>query len=169
LPKSWGGVVKHHSNPLAPSSIDFVGIDYYCHYQMKNFKRIPFENEPKTEIGSLTVYPEGLYYAIDEVSRKMAQQLNIPIIITKNGIATQDDDLRRLHNERYIYAVSQAIKDGHNVQGYYHYSLFDACDWGSYDNHFGIFSIDRMTMERTLKPGASRFIEIAQNHKNVKV
>ncbi len=164
LPKSWGGVVKHHSNPLAPSSIDFVGIDYYCHYQMKNFKRIPFEKEMKTEIQSLTVYPEGLYYAIDEVSRKMAHQLNIPIMITKNGIATQDDDLRRLHNERYVYAVSQAIKDGYNVQGYYHYSLFDACDWGSYDNHFGIFSVDRMTMERTLKPGASRYIEIAKNH-----
>ena len=167
LPKSWGGVVKRHRNPLAPNSIDFIGIDYHCHYQMRNFKRIPFSKEQATEIKSLTVYPEGLYYAINEVSSKMAQKLNIPIIITKNGIATEDDDLRRLHNERYIYAVAQAIKDGHNVQGYYHYSLLDACDWGSYDNHFGIFSVDRSTMKRTLKPGASRLIEIAQKHKEM--
>jgi len=165
LPKKWGGVSIHYKNPLAPSSIDFVGINYHCHNRMKNFKRIPFENEPKTDIESITVYPEGLYYAIKEVSDKMASKLNIPIIVTQNGIATTDDNLRSLHNERNLYAVSQAIKHGYNVQGYYHYSLIDGFAWGSHDKHFGLYAVDRKTMERTLKPGASRFIEIAQKHK----
>lgn len=165
LPKKWGGVSKSYKNSLAPQSIDFVGINYHCHNRMKNFKRIPFENEPKTDIDSITVYPEGLYCAIKEVSDKMARKLNIPIIVTQNGIATNDDNLRRLHNERNLYAVWQAIKDGYSVQGYYHYNLLDGFSWGSYDYHFGLFAVDRKTMERALKPGASRFIEIAQKHK----
>jgi beta-glucosidase len=167
LPKKWGGVSIKYKNKLAPQSIDFVGINYHCHNRMKNFKRIPFENEPKTDIESITVYPEGLYYAIKEVSDKMAHQLNIPIIITQNGIATTDDNLRMLHNERNVYAVSQAIKNGYNVQGYYHYSLIDGFAWGSYAYKFGLFSVDPKTMEREIKPGASRFIEIAQKHKKM--
>lgn len=168
LPKKWGGVSIKYKNPLAPYSIDFVGINYHCHNRMKNFKRIPFENELKTDIESITVYPEGLYYAIKEVSDRMASTLNIPIIITQNGIATTDDNLRKLHNERNLYAVSQAIKDGYNVQGYYHYSLIDCFAWGSYDYKFGLFSVDRATMERTMKPGASRFVEIAKNHRKMR-
>ncbi len=165
LPKKWGGVKKSYTHPLAPQSIDFVGINYHCHNHIRNFKRIPFSHEPKTDIESITVYPEGLYYAIKEVSDKMASTLNIPIIITQNGIATTNDNLRKFHNERNLYAVSQAIKDGYNVQGYYHYSLIDGFAWGSHENKFGLFSVDSTTMERRLKPGASRFVEIAQKHK----
>jgi beta-glucosidase len=167
LPKKWGGVSVSYKNHLAPHSIDFVGINYHCHNHMRNFKRIPFSHEPKTDIESITVYPEGLYYAIKEVSDKMASKLNIPIIITQNGIATTDDKLRRFHNERNLFAVSEAIKDGYNVQGYYHYSLLDGFAWGSYAYKFGLFSVEPTTMERTLKPGASRFVEIAQKHKKM--
>lgn len=167
LPKKWGGVSKHYKNPLASSSIDFIGVNYHCHNRMKNFTRIPFNNEPKTDIESITVYPEGLYYAIKEVSDKMAKVLNIPIIVTQNGIATTDNNLRSLHNERNLYTVSQAIKDGYNVQGYYHYSLLDGFAWGRHDIQFGLYTVDCTTMKRTLKSGASRFIEIAKKHREV--
>jgi len=87
-------------------------------------------------------------------------------MITLNGVATTDDELRKLHSERSLYAVSKAIQDGYNVIGYHYYTLLDGFSWECYDKHLGLFAVDRNTMERTLKPGASRFIEIAQQHKN---
>lgn len=166
LPGKWGGAVVHYKNPKAPQSIDFIGVNYHSHTKMKNGKLIPFENDPKTELDNFTVYPEGLYYAIQDISDKLAKQLSIPIIVTFSGIATIDDELRKQHNERSLYAVSKAIKDGYNVIAYHYYSLLDGFAWGGYEKHFGLFLVNRDTMERTLKSGAQRFIEIAQQHKN---
>ncbi len=169
LPGKWGGAVVHYKNTKAPQSIDFIGINYHSHCKMKKGKLIPFDNDPKTELNNFTVYPEGLYYAIQDVSLNIAKKLNIPIMVTFSGIATTDDDLRILHNERNLYAVSKAIKDGHNVTAYHYYSLLDGFAWGGYEKHFGLFSVDRTTLERTFKPGAQRFMEIAQQHKNKKL
>ncbi|HSC25300.1 MAG TPA: family 1 glycosylhydrolase [Candidatus Babeliales bacterium] len=164
LPAKWGGVVKHYTNSLAPHSIDFIGINYHSHYQMKNFKRMSFAHEAKTDVKKVTVYPEGLYAAIKEVDTKMARQLNIPMIITQSGIATTNDNLRKLHDERYVYATHAAMQDGCNVQGFYYYSFLDGFSCGEYGKKFGLYSVDYGTMERTIKPGASRFVEIAKKH-----
>jgi beta-glucosidase len=165
LPARWGGVVTHHKNHLAPRSIDFVGINYHCHNQMRNFKRIPFANERRTDIKEVTVDPKGLFFAIEEVSHKLARKLNIPILVTQNGIATRDDALRALHTEFNLCSVAHAIKAGHNVQGYYYYSLLDGFTYAEYGKQFGLFAVDRLTMQRRVKPGAARYIEIAHEHR----
>jgi beta-glucosidase/6-phospho-beta-glucosidase/beta-galactosidase len=158
----------YHVNKQAPYSIDFIGINYHTHGFIKNFKRMDFNNpkEIATDIPGFTLYPEGLYDAIKEASNRMAKQLNIPIYITQNCIATTDDSIRTLHAQRHLYAVSQAIKHNYNVQGYYYCSFMDGHSWGGYTKKFGLFAVDRTTMERTLKQGAHYYLDVVNTFSN---
>jgi beta-glucosidase len=151
-----------HTNKQAPQSVDFIGINYHSHGYMRNFKKLSWNNpkEVATDIKGFTLYAEGLYGAIREVSDRMARRLNIPIYITQNGVATTNDSIRELHAQQHLYAVSQAIKHGYNVAGYYYYSLMDGYTWGGYNKKFGIFSVDRTTLQRTIKPGAAYLLNV---------
>lgn len=153
----------HHVNKLAPQSVDFIGINYQSHGHIRNFKKMNWDNpkEVATDCKGFTIYAEGLYDAIKEVSDRMARQLNIPLYITQNGVATTDNAIRALHAQQHLYAVSQAIKHGYNVSGYYYYSLLDGYTWSGYSKKFGLFAVDRTTLERTLKPGAQYFLNAA--------
>ena len=85
-----------------------------------------------------TIYGEGLYRAIEYIS-----VLNIPIIITENGIADAEDNRRELYILYYLYAMSLAIEDGYNVVGYFYWSLMDNFEWTfGYDMKFGPYSVN---------------------------
>jgi beta-glucosidase len=108
-----------------------------------------------------TIYPEGIYRAIKYVSI-----LNVPIMITENGIADHLDDRRELYIKRYLYSVSKAIKDGYNVVGYFYWSFMDNFEWAfGYDMKFGLYSVDFKTQKRELRKGANAFVDIVKNEK----
>lgn len=160
LPGKAGAWVKH-SNAFAPKSLDFIGINYHSHGYLKNIvNHIGNPGETSTDIPGITVYPEGLYFAIKDVSDNLAKKLNIPTVVTQNGIATHDESIRDLFIKRHIYALSKARSDGYNVEGYYYYSLLDGFSWGSYDTKFGLFTVDRTTMNRSFKTGAQYYCDI---------
>lgn len=101
-------------------------------------------------------YPEGFYRAIKTVS-----QFGVPVIITENGIADEKDDRRALFITQYLYAVSKGISEGHDIKGYYYWSLMDNFEWSlGYDMKFGLYSVDFNTLARTLREGAKRYREI---------
>lgn len=58
--------------------------------------------------------------------------LGVPIYITENGVADDADDRRGLFIRRYLYGVSQAIRDGVDVRGYFYWSLMDNFEWAAY-------------------------------------
>lgn len=164
LPGKAGAWVKH-VNAYAPKSLDFVGINYHSHGYVKNItKHIGNPSEIPTDVPGITVYPEGLYFAIKNVSDNLAKKLNIPMIVTQNGIATHDESVRDLFIKRHIYAVAKARTDGYDVNGYYYYSFLDGFSWGSYDTQFGLFSVDRITMERKFKSGAQYYYNVINKH-----
>ena len=103
-----------------------------------------------------TIYPEGIYRAIDRVS-----QIGKPIIITENGIADSKDDRRGLFIKRYLYAVNKAILKGKDVRGYFYWSLMDNFEWAEgYDMKFGLYEVDFNTQKRTLRAGSKEFVKI---------
>jgi len=164
LPGKAGAWVKH-TNAYAAKSLDFIGINYHSHGYVKNItKHISNPSELPTDVNGITVYPEGLYLAIKDVSDNLAKKLNIPMIITQNGIATHDENIRDLFIKRHLYALYKAKEDGYHVTGYYYYSFLDGFSWGSYDTQFGLVSVDRATMERTLKPGARYYTDTIKKH-----
>lgn len=149
-------------NPKAKGSLDFIGLNYYSHYNYKfsfnldkAFQARLLDGEVKTDM-DYAMYPEGFYRAIKTVS-----QLGVPIYVTENGIADAKDDRRELFISQYLYAVSKAISEGYDIRGYYYWSLMDNFEWSlGYDMKFGLYSVDRATQHRTLRNGSKRFQEI---------
>jgi beta-glucosidase len=149
-------------NTKAKGSMDFIGLNYYSHYNYKfsfnldkAFQAKLLPGEIKTDMDYAS-YPEGFYRAIKTVS-----QFGVPIIITENGIADASDDHRALFISQYLYAVSKGISEGYDIKGYYYWSLMDNFEWSlGYDMKFGLYSVDWPTQIRILREGAKRYQEI---------
>tara|TARA_B100001029_G_C15063817_1_gene461352 strand:- start:1582 stop:2979 length:1398 start_codon:yes stop_codon:yes gene_type:complete len=149
-------------NELAINANDFIGLNYYSHNYLKfnwSFKE-PFIVKYKVDDimtdMPYSIYGEGLYRAIQDISI-----LNLPIFITENGIADAKDDRRELFIKRYLYSVSEAIKDGYDVRGYFYWSLLDNFEWAfGYDMKFGLYKVDFKTQERKLRKGSQPFKKI---------
>ena len=154
----------YHKNMDAVNSTDFFGLNYYSHNHLKMQYSLqePFsmqypDKDTMTDM-QYTIYGEGMYRAIQSVSA-----LDVPIMITENGVADAEDNRRELYIRRYLYAVSKAIEDGFNITGYFYWSLMDNFEWAfGYDMKFGLYDVDYNTQERTLREGAQVFIDIVK-------
>ncbi|BDC34587.1 beta-glucosidase [Candidatus Dependentiae bacterium Noda2021] len=143
--------------------LDFIGLNYYCHGYMKGKTILRDEkNEIPANNERYTIYGEGLYRAIEEISSRVAQPLNIPIYVTENGIGTDNEQHRTLFLERYLYALAKAIDKGHDVRGYFYWSLLDNYEWGTYSKRYGLFKVDFAdpNLTRTKKAGAQYYEDI---------
>jgi beta-glucosidase len=106
-------------------------------------------------------YPQGLGGAI----RLAAQVAGVPIYVTENGMATEDDSRRIAYFESALASMADCIEDGIDVRGYFAWSAFDNFEWvAGYRPKFGIIAVDRRTQERTPKPSAFWLGEVAQNN-----
>ena len=155
------------SSKEAALATDFFGLNYYSHSHLKFkfdsyefFENKFFNHDTMTDM-PYVIYPEGLYRAI-----KQSEKINKPIIITENGIADAVDDRRSLFIERYIYAMSQAIEEGVNVEGYFYWSLMDNFEWAEgYDMRFGLYEVDFKNQNRKLRKGSHKFVDIINESK----
>ncbi len=155
--------VKHY-NDAASRSLDFIGLSYYSHGLMSGFDVDAYPGDQKTQMKIYTVYPEGFYRAIQELTKELAQPLNIPIYVTETGIATNNEAQRELFFKRYLFALSYAISTGCPVKGCMVWTLTDNYEWGSYDYNYGLFGINFETLERDKEPraGAQYFIDVVR-------
>ncbi len=159
-----GLVNVEHFNAATPGTLDFVGLNYYSHMLVKshwNLKEFfTFERRPDEIMTDMPypIYAEGFYRAI-----KTLAQLGVPVYITENGIADAKDDRRDLFIRRYLFALSQAIKDSCDVRGYFYWSLMDNFEWAEgYDMKFGLYEVNFATQERKLREGARYFVEVVK-------
>lgn len=151
-----------HTNPDAPKSLDLIGLNYYSHTGIKGFTRCAYPGEKKVCKKDHTIYAEGLYRALETVSKGIAAKLNIPIYVTENGIAPVEEEDRDLFLKQYIYALSESIKAGIDVRGYFYWSLMDNYEWGTYKDRYGLYHVDFATQKRTLKSSAQHFVTVAK-------
>jgi len=118
---------------------------------------IPTEGE-MTEMGYL-FWPQSVEYTI----RRAAQFTDIPIIVTENGIGTNDDEQRIRYLDQALRGLRATIADGIDVRGYFQWSLLDNFEWTlGYAPKFGIVAVDRTTFERTPKPSARWYANAAK-------
>ena len=147
------------SNSNAIGSADFIGLNYYSRWHVKGHlsPTSPFTFEKrKQDIQTdmpYSIYPEGFYKALNDISK-----LNIPIIVTENGIADDKDDRRETFINRYLYALNKSIDDGMDIQGYFYWSLMDNFEWAEgYSMKFGLYEVDFNTQIRKLRNGSLAF------------
>ena len=78
-----------------------------------------------------------------------------PVMVTENGIATQDDSRRIDYTRGALEGLHACISDGITLLGYQHWSALDNYEWASgFAPTFGLIGWDRETFERTPKPSA---------------
>jgi beta-glucosidase len=137
-----------HTNMDACKSLDFIGLNYYSHSYIKNMQRFNHPYEIKTKNPNYTIYAEGLYRAISTITEQMVKPIeqktnkHLPIYVTENGIANDNPHHRELFFKRYLYALSKAKQDGHDVRGYIFWSFMDNYEWGSYNKKYGLVHVD---------------------------
>src|SRR5262249_35132630 len=79
----------------------------------------------------------------------------VPVLVTENGIGTEDDRERIEFVSRALPGVLACIDDAIDVRGYVYWSLLDNFEWFSGSRRpFGPAAVDRETKRRTRKPSA---------------
>jgi beta-glucosidase len=133
------------------SSDDFVGVQTYSRMVVGPQGMIlPAEGVEKNQ-GGEEYYPE----AIGGTIRHAAKVAGIPVIVTENGLSSEDDSRRVEYFQRALRCVADTLRDGIDVRGYFAWSLMDNFEWVSgYGPKFGIVEVDRATQKRTPKPSA---------------
>jgi len=163
------GISKiYQEHPEAKGATDFIGLNYYSNLlisplakQEPPFKPLIRKGQVLTDMPYAT-YPEGFYRALTKL-----KELERPIIVTENGVPdAKDDFIREDYIRRYLYAMSEAIKDGADVRGFYYWTLMDNFEWAFGNSmKFGLYEVNPETMERRLRNGSKAFVEIIAQHK----
>jgi beta-glucosidase len=87
-----------------------------------------------------------------------------PIIITENGICTEDDRQRIQSIKDYLTVCHTAIQSGVDVRGYIHWSTWDNFEWHLGRKYrFGLVRVDFNTMSRNMTEAgrsAKRFLKL---------
>jgi beta-glucosidase len=103
--------------------------------------------------------------AVEASVRYASALARVPIILTENGTATEDDSRRIAYLESALSGVARCLRSGIDVRGYFHWSLLDNFEWlFGYAPKFGLIAVDRKTQRRTVKPSAEWLGRIAQNN-----
>ena len=71
------------------------------------------------------VYPQALAHVI----RKVYEEFKGTLMVTENGIATENDQKRTAFIEQALAGVQDCIRSGIPVKGYFHWSLLDNFEW----------------------------------------
>ncbi len=130
---------------------DYVGVQTYTRVRVgPDGPRQPAAGARVTQMG-WEYWPEALEACI----RRAHALAGIPVLVTENGIAIDDDRERIEYVERALRGVQACLADGLPVQGYVYWSLLDNFEWAfGYAPRFGLVAVDRDTQRRTPRPSA---------------
>jgi beta-glucosidase len=159
--------------PVAPGRLrriveatsDYVGIAHY-HVQHTAFdprrprdqfiRRFNVPGVPVSDMG-WSADPQWMRRVLNEL-----KGLGKPVYITENGLGTTDDERRQRYLVDVLSSVQQAIQDGVDVRGYFHWTNMDNFEWArGYGVRFGLIDVDRKSLERTIKPSGRLYGRIA--------
>jgi len=155
---------------------DFFGINFYSRnlveFSAANdfLQKDAYSDYDKTGMG-WDIAPSEFK---DLIRRLRAEYTDLPIYITENGAAFDDElvdgrvaDQNRIdYVAQHLQAVSDLNEEGMNIQGYYLWSLLDNFEWSfGYDKRFGILYVDFETQERIWKDSAHWYAGVIEQHK----
>ena len=146
----------------AANGSDFLGVQTYTRCRVG--KKSDVGPEPGIELTQMgyEFWPEALeaclWYA--------AGRVRVPIYVTENGVATEDDTRRIEYIRRALAGIRHCLENGIDIRGYIHWSLLDNFEWiMGYRPKFGVVAVDRATQERSVKPSARYLGEIARQNR----
>jgi len=147
----------------ARSTLDFLGVNYYTRDFIRfggiwgtgQFGTICEKDHHRQGIQELNdlgweVHPEGIYEVLSSLKR-----FNLPVLVTENGICTNDDAQRERFIRSHLEQIRRAKREGTSVFGYFYWSLVDNFEWADgFGPRFGIVELDYASQTRKVRPSA---------------
>ncbi|MDO8489216.1 MAG: glycoside hydrolase family 1 protein, partial [Candidatus Omnitrophota bacterium] len=152
-------------------TLDFIGLNYYTRDYVRNRGFLLTDmlgghsvlEKPRGKRNSLgwEIYPQGLHTLIKAFSK-----YKLPILISENGICTNDDNERTEFIVEHLKAIALAMKEGASVIGYLYWSLLDNYEWAEgFTPRFGLIEVDYTTQSRKIRESARKFEGIIRSGK----
>lgn len=143
------------SHDFGEFNTDFVGVQYYTR-ALIGFTGPTSYYEPMT-LMPFREDPEGLYEAIAETHKACEK----PIMVTENGISTNDENQRLRYMTRALYAAAQAAKVIPLI-GYSIWSFCDNFEWelGMNPQRFGVYPVTGRHISDLYKRGVQPFVDM---------
>nr|WP_208388215.1 family 1 glycosylhydrolase [Microbacterium halimionae] len=151
---AWEDIYLEHSR-----DDDFIGVQSYTSQLVDAEGVVPHPPSPDNTLTGWAYRPDALGMAVRDAA---AAAPGVPILITENGIATDDDDRRIAYTAAALDGLFAAMADGIDVRGYLHWSLLDNYEWGHWGPTFGLIAVDRATFARAPKPSLAWLGSIAR-------
>ncbi|MEJ6512065.1 MAG: glycoside hydrolase family 1 protein [Acidimicrobiales bacterium] len=130
---------------------DFLGVQVYSRTRVGANSMLGGEEGVPTLPMGYEFWPESLGACLRRAWDYTGG--SVPLLVTENGIGTNDDPQRVEYVQRALEGVLSCIDDGIDVRGYTYWSLMDNFEWAfGYRPRFGIIAVDRATQRRTVKP-----------------
>ena len=164
--------VRHRPPRQTTRSLDFVGLNYYKRtivrssgWGMKALVgracQVPHHHDqgPISATG-WEVYPAGLKAVLENFSR-----FGLPLLITENGIATDDESLRLDFIMKHLESLARALEQGVDIVGYLYWSLMDNFEWAlGTKPRFGLARVDYNTQQRVPRPCVESFTRVCREN-----
>ncbi len=152
-------------------ALDFIGVNYYSRSlvelhglgMLRFFTDTCSQNHHPLKKNSLgwDIYPQGLYDLLLKLKK-----YQLPIMITENGICTDDDNLRWEFIREHLKNICLAMEKGADVSGYLYWSLIDNFEWDKgFTPRFGLIEVDYQTYERKIRESGRKFSLVCKTGK----
>ena len=128
--------------PDLRDSCDMVGFSYYSALGVaRSGALVPYPRNLRTTALDYAPWPEGLGLVLRRLEEELPDR---PILIGELGLGTDDDAWRCDYLRECLAIVEEAIDDGIDVRGVFHWTGVDNYEWlHGYDVKFGLFTRDR--------------------------
>ena len=165
------GAVPQHAQQ-ATKSLDFIALNYYTRAIIRSAGwgvgavlgrvcRLPHHSDrgPSSHTG-WEVYPLGLRAVLEKFSA-----FGLPLLLTENGIATDDETLRSAFIMQHLESLAEALEEGVQVIGYLYWSLIDNFEWAMGTHaRFGLAAVDFNTQQRVARPCVKIFERVCREN-----
>ncbi|UGQ12802.1 family 1 glycosylhydrolase [Yinghuangia sp. ASG 101] len=132
---------------------DFLGVQNYSRIRVGPEGVAPVPEDAEVTQMGYEFYPQALGSVL-----RAAASAGLPLIVTENGLATDDDARRVAFVRSALEGLERSLADGVDVRGYLHWTLLDNFEWmHGFAPKFGLIAVDRATQRRTVKESA-RFL-----------
>ncbi len=173
-------VIGKNDMKIISEKIDFLGLNIYGAGTVKANAAAKdgreeikaYDGHPLTLI-HWNVTPGALYWG----PKFFYERYKTPIVITENGLSNPDwvaldgkvhDPQRIDFTHRYLQNLKNAVSEGVDVKGYFHWSLMDNFEWAEgYKHRFGMVHVDFPTGKRTIKDSAYWYREVIKSNGSI--
>jgi len=146
----------------ATAGDDFLGVQSYSRMRMGPHGVMPPEEGVEVLALGYEYWPEALEGTLRRAWEATGGAL--PLLVTENGIGTDDDEQRVRYVRTALGGVLACLDDGIDVLGYTYWSLLDNFEWAlGYGPRFGLVEVDRTApFTRHPKPSADWYARVVE-------